>query len=280
MRTAATIDWISYTSHNTFNGHVHPRIPFNPTFETISTTPRFGYRQALKTRNSAIVMFDGSTETMGTHYIYSGEAIKRISADAKDGGFSILEYHEGQGDKCTRIDLAIDVFDKPLFIQQIKTLAETNQFTGTAHKTTTLQSSDGSGITIYVGSRTSERFVRIYDKAAQLGQDGAWTRIECEVKGDSARAVARAVMGNGVSGISVVGKSVIRRVCDFACEDWRAVLHGAHIPIGTPKIEEKKTEEWLLSQVATALARFENEYPEKKICERFWRKVEALLSEG
>jgi len=57
-------------------------------------------------------------------------------------------------------------------------------------------------------------------------------------------------------------------------------MEGAALKIGTPKIEEKGTEEWLLGQVVTALVNFERNNPDKRILERFWDKVETLLDNG
>lgn len=48
-----------------------------------------------------------------------------------------------------------------------------------------------TGHTIYIGSRESERMVRIYDKGAQQKVDYLWTRLEMEYKGDVAAQMAR-----------------------------------------------------------------------------------------
>jgi hypothetical protein len=119
----------------------------------------------------------------------------------------------------------------------------------------------------------------MYDKAAQMAQEGDWTRIECEVKGDSARAVSRAIIAVGEGGIGIVAQSVIARVCSFDDHGWKAIFDGERMAIGTPKVEEKKTEEWLLGQVASALASFELNYPDKRILDRFWAAVEDKLGE-
>lgn len=279
MKKAVCIDWLSFTAHQ----DSEKRYPFMPPFEDGSTgrpdTPRFGYRGATRYKSGLVVMFDGATKTMGWHYIYSGQAIKSIDEQFSDGGESILRWHNAAGHKCTRIDLAIDVFDMPELLPTIKAMAERHDWAGTAHSATTVQSSDGRGLTVYVGSRTSERFVRIYDKAAQTGEGGYWTRIECEVKGDSARAVGRAILGIADGGIGLVAQSVISRVCEFPCKAWQEVFTGEKIEVGTPKIEEKQTEKWILEQVASAVAKFELQFPEKRILERLWDAIENRLGE-
>jgi DNA relaxase NicK len=279
MKKAVCLDWMSFTA---------PKIddrtfPLLPPWESGITgkpdVPRFGYRSARKFPSGMTVMYDGATSTMGWHYIYSGSAIKMLDEVFEDGGQHILNWHISQGHKCTRIDLAIDVYDAPSLLPVLQDMAEHHEWYGTAHSATTIKSSDGKGLTIYVGSRTSERFVRIYNKAAQTGQRGDWTRIECEVKGDSARQVARAIVGLDIGGISMVAYGVIERVCRFPTSSWEAVFDGAKMEIGTPQVEEKQTEAWILGQVASAVARFEREYPDKKILERLWNAIEDKLGE-
>lgn len=279
MEKTVCIDWLSFTATKIAGR----RYPVLPTWESGQTGKpdigRFGYRAATKYPSGMVVMYDGATATMGWHYIYSGSAIKMLDETFQDGGQHVLNWHVAQGHKCTRIDLAIDVKGDQWLLPTLKAMAEKHDWTGTAHSATTIQSSDGKGITVYIGSRTSERFVRIYDKAAQLGQTGHWTRIECEVKGDSARAISRAIVGSNNGGIDLVAQSVISRVCEFDCKAWRAVFNGEKMEIGTPKIEEKQTENWILGQVASAIAKFEREYPNKKILERLWTAIEDKLGE-
>lgn len=271
------IDWLSFTAphRSQLPGVIVP--PWEESINGQADIGRFGYRKALRFHSGLIVMYDGSTPTMGQHFIYSGRAIMNSIANNNDGGLSILDWHNSQGHKCTRIDLAIDVPDGQELIETISKMAETRSFRGTAHTATTIRSSDGEGLTIYVGSRISERFVRVYNKSAQLGQQGHWTRIEVEIKGDSARAVARAILGAGNGGLDMVARSVISRVCTFDCPSWQKVFEGETLTIGTPKIEEKATEEWLLGQVVAALVKFERQNPDKQIIQRFWDKVEMLL---
>jgi len=279
MKKTVCIDWLSFTAHSSGIGIA----PLLPEWEKHSSgqadTPRFGYRKALRYPSGMIVMFDGSTPSMGAHYIYSGRAIKTLDEELQDGGLSILAWHTHQAHKCTRIDLAVDVREDNAIMAKIEQMAIDHSWSGTAHTSTMVKSNDNKGSTVYVGSRTSERFVRIYDKAAQLGEEQDWVRIEGEIKGDSARAVARAIAQIGAQGLSNVAQSVITRVCNFPCQEWLSVFDGTPIEIGTPKVEEKQTEKWILGQVAMALAKFERQYPEKRILERLWIEVSDILGE-
>ena len=222
-------------------------------------------------------MYDGSTPSMGVHFIYSGSALGAIGKARDDGGLSVLKEHVERGDKCTRIDLAIDVRNDEAIILQLKHAVQRADFIGTARKLSIIENTTDDGCTIYAGSRQSERFVRIYNKAAQLHEGGWWTRIEAEVKGDSARAIARAILGAGAGGLGVVAKSVVKRVVDFDCPAWKAVMEGPSLPVGTPKATDKQTEAWILGQVAKAVVRYDLLNPEKRIVERLFDTIQAMI---
>lgn len=279
MEKAVIIDWLSFTANATDNRAGYLTQPWESGLDAKPDVGRFGYRSAVRFTSGAIIMFDGATPTMGAHYIYSGQALANLDEVFQDGGQHVLKWHIDKGHKCTRIDLAIDVWDDTSILPQIRGKAERNEFSGTARSATIVASSDGAGLTVYIGSRTSERFVRIYNKAAQTGTQRPWVRIECEVKGDSARAVGSAILHAGNGGLSLVAQSVIRRVVHFDCKAWKAVLSGDEIEIGTPKIEERQTEAWILGSVAKAIAKFEQNYPDKRILERLWNAIEDMLGE-
>jgi len=59
-------------------------------------------------------------------------------------------------------------------------------------------SGERRGWTLYVGSRSSQAVIRLYDKAAEQHIEGAWVRCELEAKSDFADALARAVLAESV----------------------------------------------------------------------------------
>lgn len=65
------------------------------------------------------------------------------------------------------------------------------------------------GWTVYLGSRSSMAFVRIYDKAAEQGVSGHWVRFELECKGRFADAITRGVLDRDCS---VVIEQINRRL--------------------------------------------------------------------
>lgn len=96
---------------------------------------------------------------------------------------------------CSRIDVAVDVYLNPevpsLTRDVYQTLFHKPPGNGRPAKRTLILNSDG-GSTLYIGSRVSDRFARIYDKGIeqQTAPAGNWYRFELEVKGDSSHPFA------------------------------------------------------------------------------------------
>jgi hypothetical protein len=91
---------------------------------------------------------------------------------------------------CTRIDIAIDVHNSGVTVQDAY-FAHRAEYPNERRKTTFTQGTTGDTFTI--GSRASNKYLRVYDKAAQQDQVGDWLRVEMEYKGDAARAAFAAV---------------------------------------------------------------------------------------
>lgn len=275
MKTTSGIDWMSFTDRlaTIDKGYVAP--PFVKHIDAMLETPRFGYQRAVKFPQGLIIMYDGSTAQMGQHYIYSGGAINKLLGEGISPA-TVYGWHTEQAHRCTRLDLAIDVYDDERFLQDLADAVYLSQYKGTARSANIIHSPVDGGMTIYMGSRTSAKFVRIYNKAVQMGQEGHWTRIEVELKGDAARGVMRAI-NDGVNGDpSQIAQAVIKSVCDFRTRGWREVFTGEPLKLTSAKDEQPDTEAWLMTQVVSAIAKFDRQYPEKRILDKIIAGVKGM----
>lgn len=99
--------------------------------------------------------------------------------------------------KFSRIDIAKDDYDGLLNITNLEDKFAIDEVR-TRFKTSNRMRSRkrGSGIigdTLYLGSRDSESFCRIYDKQLQTNSEGSWIRVEIEFKGKKAHVIGRAI---------------------------------------------------------------------------------------
>lgn len=93
--------------------------------------------------------------------------------------------------KITRVDIAHDLIDTDFDIYWFDKQDDLGRFTRHRRKPKlekrgNWKRPDGKGLTLYIGSRDSSIFCRIYEKGKQLGQvDSNWIRVEVEVKADT-----------------------------------------------------------------------------------------------
>jgi DNA relaxase NicK len=137
--------------------------------------------------------------------------------------------------------------------------------------------SPNGGNTVYVGSRQSERFVRIYDKAAQLGlAEKQWKRFEIECKGMVARALANMLLQTE-NWAGVFDDFAQTMLSIPTCVDYMAFFDGSTSEIGFPKIEKKTDREaWIAEQVTPAVVKHFAEFPDSEAVKHLRRMLDLI----
>jgi len=270
-------DWMNFTARDlgkrTFSQVPHP----DGTGVWMQGKPVHGYTIAYLNEFGARVMWNPQRDDMGVHIMYGGRVINKYLAN-QIGARAILAHHAKYGDICKRIDLAIDLRDTPL---NIKTLFK-QMSDGTAQtrvKTYNLITGN-TGDTLYIGSRTSELFMRVYDKGMQMETADNWKRIELEIKGSRAIVVAREFGSRDDRGVFEMTKRLIAGMAQFDDATWRDVVGDLALRLGKAQDNEPDTAGWLLGQVAPAMAKYMNETGDFAVLDRFLMTVHALTGEN
>lgn len=274
MNTEFCIDWMHinepYRPYSLLGAHVY----IHPTKGHYSTgSPRNGYTEALANQAGAVVMRNRNRPDMGIHIGYSGSTLNTYR-DAGVSSLDILRWHIARGAAVSRIDLAIDVRDASLEPDNLYHMLQTKQATTTAKTWNLISGSDG-GSTCYIGSRQSETFVRIYDKAAQLGVSGQWTRIELELKASKARFAAFTMANEPDEKAFKWAQGWLQGFVSFPHPVWREVMAAEAIPLARANKPEKDTRKWLMDTVAPAMARYMNETGDYKLLTDFMAVLAA-----
>lgn len=183
----------------------------------------------------------------GLYFRASGEAAEHVWKEAVDLGY-----------RASRIDLAATVwYDRARPEIAREAYAATTSVVHRAGRPPSggLYLNASGGSTCYVGSRSSEKYGRIYDKAAESGSvdyRNAW-RYEMELKGETAAGTAVELAKHSdhrrIIGEYVAGFFAPRGVCI----DWRGVK-PSHLPDPTRRLSDDDSRlEWLASSVAPAV---------------------------
>lgn len=207
--------------------------------------PRNAYKIAYQNEQGAIVMCSPCRVDMGINVLLTGSVL------AKYDWLTVLCALTAIPGHFTRLDLTIDARDSGLDINRLYQMARKGLMTCKARKVTRLQSNTGT--TLYVGSRSSERFMRIYDKAGEQGiEDTDWKRIELEASGQKAAWIGQYLAVSETASIPALIKDFI----DFpSSRAWQGIFGGVVAQRTESDKKVSDTVAWLLDTVAPTLAK-------------------------
>lgn len=271
-RASLSIDWLSFTFH--WNSAALAPIShiFDPERIALYVTghqgrwiaekPCNGYPYVVSAadRPGLRVMAAEPNSPMGVHVSWSGSALRQVEPRA------VLRNALTLGGVCRRLDIAFDIPMK-LNFEDAYDAIKTKRANYSARKYSRIESDSGS--TIYVGSRTSEQMLRIYDKAAESNLDYDLTRFELENKGDQAKHLAIYIDLHDLEGM----QDVIHGFCNFPhLPDLELWFTSPTLSLGIPKQEKvRDTRRWLMEIVAPSLGRIAAE--DHNFYVQFIRKV-------
>jgi DNA relaxase NicK len=214
--------------------------------------PRYGYRYVVQSEDGCAVHFTAPGSAQGVHISYSGTAINTVSA------IGMLMHHIDQGARVTRLDLAADLIGADLPIDRMFDMMQNRKADRggpkaltRAQKYTMLSGSTGS--TLYIGSRSSSKMLRVYDKRAQMGSDcEPWWRAELEVKGSAAHKAAEIVLERGMGAL----RGIIKSAAHFpGVPEWEYLTDYAEVIMVKSDQKSRNTRNWMLTHVAKVVAK-------------------------
>lgn len=163
----------------------------------------------------------------------SGQACRELETFCPTLSWAMLFSRlELLGAKFTRLDLAYDDRTGVISLPRLAVDIADDNFIGRARYTQRIYShdydSDIDGLTVYVGSKNSDVFVRIYDKAAERGFSPAdlhWVRVEIQLRADRAVMAARSVatephIGDVFAGILANYLKILEPTADSNKSRW------------------------------------------------------------
>jgi DNA relaxase NicK len=271
-----SIDWISVTFKNSISDtavRAQTSFGFKPKAWTIGT-PKFGYAHMMQHPFGHVIMSNPGRPDMGVHLSFSGRSLRAI-AEGGHTALSMLEWALREGGKITRLDLAVDLLDIPVDIPMLADCERVKDAPGSARKWSLVRGGDG-GCTAYIGSRQSDKFMRIYDKAAETKQhDRAWTRFELEIKGDAAKVASHAFAALREGEHAPYIKGVMKAMFNPIDPLYQELMSVDAVHIAATRDTDDRTLEWLLGSVAKTFARTIHRRSDVDVAKMFLDAVEA-----
>lgn len=198
----------------------------------------------------------------GSFFLGVGEQKKHnhamLRVSGSDSHKAFYEFYNDLSVKCTRIDLQITI-DLPDNYSARKLTDDLREVV--KNKNIAIVENTNNLDTIYIGSRTSDRFCRIYVKEIDKS---FYLRYEVELKGSWAETVSKAIFEN--MPISPILNSYIETI---NCDDSQGILNlikskltDFDSGLSNPKIkrDNNKTYNWLIDQVTPSIIRILNDH--------------------
>lgn len=209
--------------------------------ERRETRPMFGYWEAESYGIEGVSCHWGRDD-MGFHVRISGKGCEALRGHLAD----ILTLG-----KASRLDIALD--QVPMTPYQFLEKVKTGMCRNLSSRYSVIESNHGeSPVTVYAGSRQSEKFVRCYSK--ETG-----TRLELEVKGSLAKSIQELLL-KGVT-LNQVMISVFKILDvkgtnssrDVVVQWWKDIADAIPIVRSAVVRTWQKTRSWLISAISKSL---------------------------
>jgi hypothetical protein len=158
--------------------------------------------------------------------------------------YAVLEV----GGQPSRVDFRIDYY-KPADVLDIHREWAAGDLQTEARRVTrviTEREDCEDEVTVYIGSRQSERFLRVYTKGVKEGAPFPWARVELEMKGGYALQWVVAALAHG---IPVAGCAAVRDFCMARAEWYQEAVAGDAVRIAPVGRKRTATLEWMLAVV-------------------------------
>lgn len=260
-----SLDWIE----GTFPQNTKVSFPDDFGKEYHECRPLNGYTEGSKFTDGRVLLTAPLRPDMGTHVIWSGASLPDCPMPAS----GLVHWLSRAGFRFTRLDLAIDVRNWGLKPRHATQHILAKQIITRAKKCPRNDDPMFGGYTQYVGKRTSSLFLRIYDKASQMGEKSDWTRAELVYSGRRANAASIAV---------IRGEDYRSMVMGFVrfplWKKWNDVMGADAVTIPSPK-KPSNTELWLIKQAAPALGQILADAPHHDFLNLFLESVFARRDE-
>lgn len=204
-----------------------------------------GYTVGSLYEDGRVLMTNPERPEMGAHLRWAGQACDACPMDHVE----LIKHLQGANFSFTRLDMAIDCINCNLRPQQATKEINLGRCKTRAKKAPRRDDAIDPGYTQYVGMETSEIFLKLYDKAQEMGIDGDHTRVELTARHARAdKAAWQIVHGTDF-------RAMVVAFADFPnWREWKAIMDIPAVKLPSER-HETSTERWLLGACAPALAR-------------------------
>lgn len=251
--TPVFCDWLTAEVKETNRAsYIHSLFERNP--PQPERRSAYGRTHGYREETFGIRLYRTPNSDLDTIMVFDGACLGRVRAYFGEGSCckiaAILSRHSKN---ISRIDLTLDIMDKGAFSYEISSDSLNGILdTGRRKQLVFRNVPTGTGCTLYIGSRASPLYIRLYDKQSESKGRIASSRIEIEAKGELAKAISSQLsVPLGHLKASQIFTGLIRKCFDTSkYSQLEKITYGDVHLVDIPEREEMMDKkDWLTRQV-------------------------------
>lgn len=260
------LDWLQMTFPAGFDlQHLKPFVgPWKPLEYGM-----LNYTRGFKAESGARAYSDGP-ERMGVHLIVTGEPLQNI----RETGVTDRQWAEFAQEhlgRASRVDLTVNVIDGGFTVPDVVQAWQADKIKCPARAGVEDKGVKAPGHTLYLGSETSSRRARVYDKLAETrikdpeafealkAALDTWVRFEVVARDERARGYMGALAFNDTEEVI---RTAVRDFIKWEHPGYLAALEGPDVVL--PELPRKPPAfwQWMSAQVVPAIVHYQQENPD------------------
>lgn len=267
MYSTTKIDWFTGVARY---ARTHP-FPLRSDVDTfVGCSGWAGYDVGERGLDTAIKRYSStSRQDMGFALLASASALSSLERLNPTQSMLQTMFDTGFREyRCSRLDLAVDIYDGGLLAQKTARAARRQVIKTSARQVSVIEGVVGKGgVTTYIGTRQSARFMRVYDKAVESNGRVPTSRFELQANKEFANDLWRQIATptqealNGTAYAAING--LVSSWGDESIDDaLQFVISAKPAPAPEPKDDAW---EWIERQVLPSIQRDWFESPFKNV---------------
>jgi len=269
MQTNSHLDWLQVTFPVDFD--MRELSPFAGGWKAMEYG-MLGYKQGYKSE-SGVRAYTGGSERMGVHVICGGDALEVIRKPGVTDQ-ELCQFTSEHHGRASRLDMTINLINSPLTVRHVVSGWKSHHLHTPARNGWEDRGVHAPGHTLYVGSETSDRRARVYDKYAETAvkdpeafaalkdKIDSWMRFELQARNERARGYQGALTYNPTEDVV---KQAMRDFIDWGDETYLEAVSGPDVPI--PDLPRKPPVfwKWAADQFIPAAVKFQLDNPSDNV---------------
>lgn len=272
------VDWLTMTFTSGDPMTFARSMGYGEMSQTDAVPPR-GYNVCVELESGLRIAKHSERPEQGTLFQLSGNCIAWYLVHQEMTWHAIMSSSKNNGGRASRVDLAIDAKNSGLTLVDLcKPNLIPYRGKGRTPKYIPVGTQE-DGWRVYVGSRQSEKFLRVYDKAKEQGWENTdIVRIELECKGEVAHAIGWEFPHMEIAQCVDMAKTLIKTVASFRVDAWDEIMLSREVGLSLPKPSERDTLGWLVRVAAPALAKQMHKKASQDVLGAFWDALREELN--